>query len=184
MEKEYLNNIFENLQGQFDTEEPQVGHQDRFLSRLNQQSLAQEEPRTSFWKPWMSIAASFLLVAMVFIGFQNNDTKRDLASISPEMETTQTFFTTAINAELAKLEAEQSPEFQDMIVDALFQIELLEQDYQRMRDDLEASGDDKRVIHAMITNFQNRIDILENVMNQINELKNNNEFNNENSTTL
>ena len=100
------------------------------------------------------------------------------------MQTTQEFFTTAISAEIEKLEAEQSPEFQKMIIDALFQIELLEQNYNRLKQDLNTSGEDKRVVLAMINNYQNRIDILQNVLNQIDELKNNNEFNNENTSTL
>ena len=185
MKEDYLNDVFTHLKGQFDTEEPQQGHQARFLDKLHQENLVSQGGTTrKFWKPWMSIAASFALVALVFIGFQNQPVERDLASISPEMQTTQEFFTTAINAELAKLEAEQSPEFQKLIVDALFQIELLEQEYNKLKTDLDISGEDKRVIYAMINNFQNRIDILQNVMNQINELKNNNAFNNENSTTL
>ncbi|MGV6832308.1 MAG: hypothetical protein ACWA5P_12195 [bacterium] len=184
MEKDYINDVFKNLENEFDIHEPNTGHQARFLEKLNQEKTISGGGTKGFWRPWMSIAASFALVALVFIGFQNDKVERDLASISPEMQTTQEFFTTAISAEIEKLEAEQSPEFQKMIVDALFQIELLEQDYNKLKQDLDTSGEDKRVVLAMINNFQNRIDILQNVLNQIDELKNNNEFNNENTSTL
>ena len=70
------------------------------------------------------------------------------------------------------------------MVDALFQIELLEQNYIKLKQDLTASGNDKRVINAMISNFQDRINILNNVLNQIEELKSTKIEQNENSTTL
>ena len=183
MEKDYLNDVFKNLENEFDMNEQNNGHQVRFLEKLNQEKTFSGSTK-KFWRPWMSIAASFALLTLAFIGFQNNNVERDLASISPEMQTTQEFFTTAISAEIEKLEAEQSPEFQKMIIDALFQIELLEQNYNRLKQDLNTSGEDKRVVLAMINNYQNRIDILQNVLNQIDELKNNNEFNNENTSTL
>lgn len=183
MEKDYINDVFKNLKNEFDIHEPNIGHQVRFLEKLNHEKALSVSTK-GFWRPWMSIAASFALLTLAFIVFQNDNVERDLASISPEMQTTQEFFTTAISAEIEKLEAEQSPEFQKMIIDALFQIELLEQNYNRLKQDLDTSGEDKRVVLAMINNYQNRIDILQNVLNQIDELKNNNEFNNENTSTL
>ena len=120
----------------------------------------------------------------MFLSIQATGNARELASVSPEMATTQDFFTNAIATELEKLKKEQSPEFQKLIVDALFQIELLEQNYEKLKLDLNESGDDKRVIHAMINNFQTRIDILETVLNQIEEQKQLNNITNENSSTL
>ncbi|PTM09948.1 MAG: hypothetical protein DA407_04765, partial [Bacteroidetes bacterium] len=79
---------------------------------------------------------------------------------------------------------ELTPEFQDLVVDALFQIELLDQNYNRLKEDLTVSGNDTRVINAMISNFQDRIDILNNVLNQIDELKTEKNIENENSSTL
>ena len=77
------------------------------------------------------------------------------------MAKTQNFFTNAISVEIEKLNNELTPEFQDLVVDALFQIELLDQNYNKLKQDLTDSGNDKRVINAMISNFQDRIDILE-----------------------
>ena len=82
------------------------------------------------------------------------------------------------------MNAELTPEFQDLVVDALFQIELMEQNYIKLKKDLTTSGNDKRVISAMISNFQDRIDILNNVLNQIEELKTEKTIDNENSSTL
>lgn len=47
----------------------------------------------------------------------------------------------------------------------------LEEEYQQLKLDLVESGNDKRVIYAMIANFQNRIDLLEQVVSIVEEVK-------------
>jgi hypothetical protein len=190
MDKDNLHTLFDDLQNDFDIEVPEHGHQQRFLDKLNQQdrSVVVLKAKRSIWKPFIGIAASIALLVSVFISYQSNNASRDLASVSPEMATTQDFFTNAINTELDKLNNETSPEYQQLKVDALFQLELLQQNYLQLKNDLDESGDDKRVIHAMISNFQSRIDLLQNVLEQIDDLKQleNNEENkqDENNYTL
>ncbi len=186
MKTDQITNLFDNLKGQFDIEDPKTGHQQRFLEKLNSNNTSATMHRgiVQLFKPWIGIAASVTLIISLFFGTINQSTSRDLASISPEMAETQAFFVSMLETELDKLQVEQTPEFQNMIVDALFQIEGLEQNYNKLKQDLDDSGNDKRVIHAMISNFQNRIDILQNVLTQIEELKQLNTINNENSSTL
>jgi hypothetical protein len=97
---------------------------------------------------------------------------------------TQAFFTTAIIQEIATLNNERSPKTETIINDALNQVNILEKEYESLKIDLTESGDDKRVIYAMISNFQNRIDVLQNVLKQIEEVKQLNKNNNENNTTI
>ncbi len=186
MEADKLDQLFEKLENNFDIEEPAVGHQNRFLSKLRQADSKVVEIRSqrSLWRPLLAVAASIALVMVLVIGSGNSSNSRELASISEEMATTQDFFTAAISSELKKLSAIDTPEYQDLIVDALFQIKLLEEAYIELRIDLDESGDDQRVIHAMISNFQNRINILQNVLEQINELEQLKTLNNEDSYTL
>ena len=46
----------------------------------------------------------------------------------------------------------------------MFQMKVWEENYEQLKLDLEASGKDERVIYAMISNFQDRIDLLQNVL--------------------
>ena len=117
------------------------------------------------------IAASIVLLVTVFVGINKQEDVLDLASVSPEMAETQDFFTTSIDEELRKLQQESSPEVQILIQDALKRIKFLEKDYESLKIDLKNSGEDNRVIYAMISNFQNRIDILQNTLEQINTVK-------------
>ncbi|MBT8266163.1 MAG: hypothetical protein KJO41_01895 [Bacteroidia bacterium] len=186
MNTDNLNALFEDLKDDFDIETPSKGHQQRFLQKLNEAQKVEQlsQRRLSLWKPFIGIAASLLLIVTLTFGWQSNSEANELASVSPEMETTQDFFMNTISTELAKLSSENDPEFQELVVDAIFQLKILEQDYESLKLNLEESGADKRVIHAMIVNFQNRIEILQNVSEQIEEIKQQKDFTNENSSTL
>lgn len=187
MKKDNIDKLFDNLQSEFDVENPIIGHQDRFLSKLkNQNSVTQtnNSSGSNFWKPFLSIAASLLICFSVFTVLNPSEDVKDLASVSPEMAETQNFFTLTISKELLKLNEERSPETENLINDAMKQMKILEKEYESLKVDLTESGDDKRVIYAMISNFQTRIDILNNVMQTIENVKNLKEINNENSITI
>jgi len=187
MEKNNLESLFENLKNEFDIENPSSGHKDRFLAKLKGQDskvVELETKKSNFWKPLMAVAASVILGVSIFMTLQQEPKVKDLASISPELSETQDFFTAAIASELATLDSERTPETESIIKDALNRIDLLEKEYAKLRVDLTESGDDKRVIYAMISNFQNRIDLLQNVLKQIEEVKQLNKNNNENKITI
>jgi len=187
MSEDILNNMFKNTKGQFDTEEPAIGHKQRFLDKLNNQNtvvVTQKKSVFKLWKPILGVAASVVLLLTISIGVLKTNNSTDLASVSPEMATTQDFFTTTITTELKKLNSEESPEYQDLIVDTMFQMKILEENYEQLKLDLSISGQDQRVIYAMISNFQDRIDLLQNVVEQIDDLKQTKNEQYENSTTL
>ncbi len=174
MEKDTLDDLFESLKGEFDINEPNSGHENRFLDKLNAGELTLTESKRSSgfnWKPFLAVAASLVICLSVFTTINNDPEAMDLASVSPELSETQDFFTATIEAELKKLNQERSPLTDQVITDALNRIELLEKDYQNLKNDLTESNNDQRVIHAMINNFQNRIDILNTVLEQIETIK-------------
>lgn len=180
MKKDNLDHLFERLQADFDIHETPDGHQKRFMDRL--QETEKSSPSVLSWKKVISIAAVIALMVTIGSTFFNNEANAaDLASVSQEMEQTQSFFTSAINNELQNLKNFEGPETEALIQDALKQIEVLEDKYQILMVDLVKSGYDQRVIYAMINNFQKRIDLLENVTITLKEIKNLNNQKNENT---
>lgn len=174
MKKDNLNTLFENLKVEFDMELPNLGHQERFLSKLNAtDSKVVETKSKSFklWKPLIAVAATIVLCFSLMTILNQQPEQKDLASVSPELSKTQDFFTSTIKNELNKLNKERTPETKALIDDAMKQLKILEDDYESLKKDLNESGDDKRVIYAMISNFQNRIDVLQNVMERIEDVK-------------
>jgi hypothetical protein len=182
MKKDEINILFENLDGCFDVHKTPSGHQARFLQKL-QSSEKTITKKLNWWKP-VSIAASIAVIFTIGTFLMNGNTlqETDLASISPEMKETQSFFTTTINKELQTLKSFEDPASKQLVNDALLQIETLETEYEKLKIDLAKSGNDKRVIYAMISNFQSRIDILQQVITTIEEIKNLKAYRNE--TTL
>lgn len=63
-------------------------------------------------------------------------------------------------------------------------LEALEIEYEALKKDLSKSGDDNRVIFAMISNFQNRIHLLQNTLEHIQNIKQLKHLDNETYTTL
>ncbi len=187
MKKDKIDNLFETLHSEFDFENPNIGHKQRFLSKLknqNSETVIIASRKSNYWKPFLSIAASIALLISVFTMLQPTEQVKDLASVSTEMSKTQNFFTSTISEELLKLNEERSPETEVLINDGLKQMKILEKEYESLKIDLTKSGDDKRVIYAMISNFQTRINILKNVMETIENVKQSKQQNNENSTII
>lgn len=177
MKNDQLEELFHSMD--LDIAEPSRNHRRRFEEKLEQNSQRKlsRSGVISLWLPGLAIAASFLIVFLLFQGGYNEFfiQKGELASVSPEMKDTQNFYASVIQKELESLEEEKSPETENIIRDALKQMSILENDYEKLQTDLVKSGHDRRVIHAMISNFQQRIDLLNQVLekvNTINELKN------------
>lgn len=174
MKKDNLNRLFEHLKGEFDVDEPNLGHQERFLTKLNStDSKVVETASKSFklWKPFLAVAATILLCFSLITILNQQPATNDLASVSPELSKTQDFFTSTIENELNKLNKQRTPETKGLIDDAMKQLQILEKDYESLKTDLTESGDDKRVIYAMISNFQNRVNVLQSVMERIDDVK-------------
>ena len=184
MKDEALYKLF--LNEDCDLEEPETGHEERFLNKLkesrNTKSSKGEIPVRYLWKSWIAIAASIVFVVLLAGSFLSLDLlskSADLAAISPEMKETQDFYVKAIKTELDKIKATNSPETKIIMDDALVQLERMDKEYKKLIEDLSKSGNDKRVMFAMVSNLQQRIDLLNTVLTQIEEIKELKKYNNE-----
>ena len=54
---------------------------------------------------------------------------------------------------------------------AFLQLNKLEENYKNLTVELDNSNKDKRIIYAMINNFQQRIEVLQSLLQQLNELE-------------
>lgn len=181
-ENDNISKLFEQLEGKFDVETPDTNHEHRFLAKLKQQEEKQEvtESKEDLSKPvilftwWKPIAAAcvILLGLGVFIGsnIQFGEETQEV-TFSPEVENSQMYFASVIEEELVKLKAAENEDTKEIIQDALLQLERLENDYTDLKNQLIEHGDDKRILYAMVANFQLRIDLLQNVLAQIEEIK-------------
>ena len=176
MKKDTIDNLFDNLNGTFDIENPLEGHQDRFLEKLNTINKVKTLPanKKNTFK-YLSIAATLILIcslSMVLFYNSSPSINEQVVEISPEISKTEFYFANLIEQEVNKLQNESSPETKKIIADTMIQLDKLEKNYKSIESDLINGGNSKLILSAMITNFQTRIDLLEDVLNQVEEIKN------------
>ena len=168
--KDKLEQRFIELEGQFDTEEPTLGHFNRFEAKL-----AQKETKQPKWKSkslaWIAIAASVALLFGVWFGGYSSKQGLELADVSPQMEETQSFFVSTIRQEIENINVKRNDDNQQIIDDAFLQLNKLEENYKNLTVELDNSNKDKRIIYAMINNFQQRIEVLQTLLQQLDELE-------------
>lgn len=161
----------------FDIYEPTEGHFERFTERL-ELSARDKKPSKERNLKWYLMAASIALVVSLWYNFKPDVAGYELADVSPEMKETQSYFTYVINNEIKEINLQQNTDNKLIIDNALNQVQNLEEAYEKLTIELKNSGFDKRIINAMIFNYQQRIEILQDLLNQINNFKNSKDENN------
>jgi hypothetical protein len=167
-----IEDYFKEHREAFDMEEPDTGHFERFQAKLSGGDRSDKKGGT----PWyvLAIAASVLLFFGYWMGNHNQTVPAqgiELADVSPQLEETQNFYLASIQKEIVEIREKQTSENQKIIDDAFQQLELLESNYRELTLELKESNADKRVIYAMITNFQSRLLVLQNLMDQLEEFE-------------
>jgi high-affinity Fe2+/Pb2+ permease len=177
--KDNLENKFKELENQFDIEVPEIGHFERFESKLNQ-SKSHKKHKIFKLVTSITVAASIILAVGIWIGNFNSQKGMQLANVSSEMLETQNYFVSVIDKELSTIETERNETTEKIINDGLYQLKKLEEQYTALTLELKENTGDKRIIYAMISNFQQRIDVLQGLLLQIEEVKQLKNQNNEN----
>ena len=150
----------------FDFQEPENGHFERFENKLK----ASKKSDKISWK-WLSVAASILLMVGFWFGKMQQKASIDLADISPKLEEVQGYFVATIHQKTKVLENNRTPENELIIKQTLTQLENLEKEYQQLLKELNKQGNQEKIINFMIENYQLRLEILENMLKKINQIK-------------
>jgi len=161
--KSNLDKIFDQ---NFDLAEPSIGHFERFENRISNPV----KKKTSHWK-LLSIAASVILLFGIWFGQNLQNDRLELADLSPKMEETQNYFTSLIRTEIESINLQRNGDNEQLIDDSFLRLETLENQYVKLTIELKESNEDRRVIFAMISNYQQRIEILQNLLEQIDTIK-------------
>lgn len=153
------------------------GHKERFLEKLDAKSQKASRTQKSSdkliafmsWKQW-AVAASILVLLGIGTAGLYKTSIHTIEQLSPEMASSQELFTKTIDATLAKLEQEQSPETERIIADTKKNLTKLENDYQQIAKDF-ALNNNTAVMESMLDNFKTRVSLLEQALEHINNLK-------------
>ena len=132
---------------------------------------------TFAWSRLLKIAAILLLIGTVGFGFYLNTQRLSiekngiaLHNISKDLADTEAFYTMQIDDKLADIEHVAG----EIEPDVLAQIDLLDEEYQSLKDDLKDNADSEEVINAMIGYYRLKLEMLEKILSEIEKNKDTN----------
>ena len=197
-EKDPWKELFDPLQGQWDTEEPLEGHQNRFEARLmaaaelkkQEEEEAEEEPRVRplwskniGWKPLAVAASLAILIGLgVRLGSGPVPIQEQIVEIAPEVQQTDFHFASLLEQQVETMQGLASEDNQELIESTLVHLNRLDADYRKLQEELVNGGNSKLLLQAMIINFQTRIDLVQQVIEQIEQYQLTKTLNDENFT--
>ena len=150
MIKDELKELVNTHREELDDKELPMGHEMRFIAKLN----AEKKSKVN-WKflAAASIALLFSLNTLMSSNGYQNSTEYQ------EFTTTATYYENLIERKIESVSNTSNSE--QILNDHLQQLDQLDQEYQVLREELLASPNAKRIIDAIIYNFNTRISLLE-----------------------
>lgn len=158
------------------------GHEARFMELLDKK-LPQTK-RSSFF--WLKIAASILVIVSIgtFLLNKNSDDSIEtiivdkgsveeneisLGDLSPDLKKVENYYVANINIELSQLEVSvENKAMVDSFMDSLAE---LNEEYKKLNTELNEIGPNDQTISALIKNLQLRLQLLQKLKSELNELK-------------
>ncbi|ASV29052.1 hypothetical protein [Maribacter cobaltidurans] len=181
----------QDLKKMFDKEREQQnfkmkqGHEERFLSKL-EETLPQERP--SKWNTWKIAASIILLVGVGLMAYFQFDTKDDIPAtivdkgdpddknksfsfgdLSPDLKKVENYYVANINMELSQLDISESNK--ELVDSFMEQLSELNTEYDRLNGELNELGPNDQTISALIENLQLRLQLLQKLKKKLNQLK-------------
>jgi hypothetical protein len=166
-----LKDFFEKNREAFDDKELPMGHEERFLEKLG------EEKSSLGLKVWYGVAASFIFLAMLSFFAKDQLLKNNtltgktevvsLSDISPKYKEVEKFYQAGVSDKIAEIEELNCRIDNEQKVMINSELEQLNESYKNLQAELKVNRNDERIINAMITNYQNRIRFLDQVIYQI-----------------
>jgi hypothetical protein len=179
-----LDKIFTEQREAFD-EEPMDGHFERFDARLDQ--LHSRKKRTIGFVPFLKIASVLIIVLlsvdlMVHL-FPNKTANANQSFASVEMNETARFYTVRINSGLSQLKqmADQGIGSEKELAQVNKEMEEMDRLYQELQKEYSKNPNDERIINAMIEYYQTKLNIINTIKTDLENIKSIKNKNHENT---
>ena len=181
---ENIDKIIRNNRELFDTTDPNEGHFNRFAAKLKQQKRKNHSLTYTFLLKAASIA---ILVTLSFLWTYDNLIKPSsensgitLSEVSDEYREVEVYYKQQVNLRYGQIR--NMDIFSDSIQKSTLLKELSDMDsiYTNLQDELESNPKDKRIINAMIEHYQLKVDVMNQILLQLEQIKNENLTKNEN----
>lgn len=157
---------------QLDSDRPREGHEDRFRQKLER--LPKQAPvRKIRFRHVLQVAASLAIIlssAILLVRKDQNAGKLAKQEIPEAIVEANVYFTSQVDArydEIKEFEFTDKEE-KDLLLEEL---QDLENHHQQLMKDLEANPGDERVINALIRHYQLKLEVMDQIITQLNQVK-------------
>ena len=172
-----IEDIIRNNKDFFD-EEPLEGHFERFKNRL--------EPKIQIAPVKRSIVPYLLRAAVVTLlvtlsslwtwdHFLSSGSQRmKLGQVSPQYKEVENYYVHQVNLmenEIVNIDLKNNPQQKEVLMKEMKSMDSV---YVSLQKELKAHPDDERIINAMISHYQTKLDVMSYIVNQLKTIKNNN----------
>lgn len=159
-----LEKIIIGIKDEIENEEPHQGHFERFEMKLN--NLPKN--KTKHWIGYATSFAAIVLICLFLFAPKRQVQKLTLSDLSPQYADVEYYYTSTINKQTTKLVNLNSLTGGDQSIQMLIEeIENYDKMYDQLCNDLNATPNDERVINALITYYQTKLEIINKILNEI-----------------
>jgi len=160
----------------FDSDQPPSGHFDRFRERLDQKPVRKIRIRHA-----IQVAASVAIImasGFVVIKVNRNGHKVAETEIPAAVLEADRYYVSQADARYDRIK-DFSFENQEEKTLLLNELEDLDTHHQQLMNDLKANPEDERVINALIRHYQLKLEVMDQIIHQLEQLKINKSKNHE-----
>jgi len=169
-----LDKLFQDQHEAFE-EEPMEGHFQRFEAKLEQYHT--REKRTLLAWPFLKIASMVIIVLLsanllVYL-FPDKTEKKVQEHVNNEMDETARFYTTRINSGMSHLKqmADQGIGSEKELIQVKKEMEEMDRLHQDLQNEYSKNPNDERVINAMIEYYQTKLNIINTIKADLENVK-------------
>lgn len=156
---------------QLDSDQPRQGHEDRFLQKLDR--LPDVQVRKIRFRHVIQVAASLaIILTSAFVLLKQTGMQEPLAGkdIPSAMMEADIYYTSQVDMKYEQI-SEFNFENEEEKTVLLNELKDLESYHQQLLIDLEANPDDDRVINALIRHYQIKLEVMDQIIIQLNQIK-------------
>jgi hypothetical protein len=165
--------ILDNLD-QLDDREPMDGHFERFEAKLKSQSKKGKVSFRIVWRVAAAVVFAFLAINQAVIYLTPKEDKIvSLGSISPEYREVEFYYTSSINAGMTQWKnfSENGLLSEEDKVMMENELQDFDKTLKSLQEDLKANPDDERVINALLDYYQNKLNVINLIIDKLKEVK-------------
>lgn len=163
--------------------EPSEGHFERFSTKLELRRMKAKNAPKNIAPYLLRAAVVTLLVTLSSLWtwdnfIKPNSQKMTLSQVSPQYREVERYYIRQVNLmenEIRGSVIADDPEHKTMLMKEL---QNMDEVYVELQKELKDNPNDERIINAMIEHYQNKLDVMTIILNQLKDFRNSNNINN------